>query len=79
MTDVYPPAAVMSIVTPDAPTSVRAASCDQVQFFAGPDAAAPWLSRHPGATVVTVADAHRLAQPLAHALLHDDPDPSSCR
>lgn len=75
---VEPPCAVVSIVTPDAPASVRTAFCDQVHFFAGPAAAEPWLAEHPGASVVPAAEAHRLAQPLAQALLDDDPGPARC-
>ena len=69
VSDVEPPGAVVSIVTADAPTSLRAAFCDQVHFFVDGAAAAPWLADHPGASVVPVAEAHRLAQPLAQALL----------
>jgi len=78
ISDVEPPGAVVSIVTPDAPASVRAAFCDQVHFFASPAAAAPWLAEHPGASVVPAAQAHRLAQPLALALHDDDPGPACC-
>ncbi|WP_456045472.1 organomercurial lyase [Streptomyces parvus] len=45
------------MVTPDAPTSVRAAFCNQVHFFASADAAKDWLTEHPDAQVVPVADA----------------------
>lgn len=73
-----PPGAVVSIVTPDAPASVRAAFCHQVHFFAGPEAAAPWLVKHPEAVVVGVQEAYRLAQPLVHALLDSDGSASFC-
>lgn len=72
-----PPGAVVSLVTPDAPASVRAAFCHQVHFFASGDAAAPWLADHPEATVVGVREGHRLAQPLVQALLGSD-GPASC-
>jgi alkylmercury lyase len=78
VSDVEPSGAVVSIVTPDAPASVRAAFCDQVHFFANAAAAAPWLAEHPGASAVPAAQAHRLAQPLAQALLDEGPGPACC-
>jgi Alkylmercury lyase. len=41
-----------------------AAFCDQVHLFTGAHAAGPWLDRHPGISVVWVADAYRLGQQL---------------
>lgn len=72
VTHAEPATAVVSIVTPGSPASIRAAFCDQVHFFATPDAAQPWLHQHPGATVLPVADACQLGQPLTRALLADD-------
>lgn len=77
VTELRPPEAVVSIVTPDAPSSVRAAFCQQVHFFASRDAAASWLAEHPEAVVVGVEDGYRLAQPLVQALLTGD-GPASC-
>lgn len=76
---VTPATAVVSIVTPDAPASVRASFCNQVHFFASADAARGWLDAHPGATVVSVADAYTLGRPLAQRLLTGDTPPAcSC-
>ncbi|MDI3389128.1 organomercurial lyase MerB [Streptomyces sp. B-S-A8] len=63
-TDVEPATAVVSVVTPDAPASVRAAFCNQVHFFAGADAAKDWLTEHPEAEVLPVADAYDVGRPL---------------
>ncbi len=71
VTHVEPAEAVVSIVTPDAPASIRTAFCNQVHFFAGADAAESWLEQHPGASVLPVADAHALGRPLAASLLTD--------
>lgn len=77
VTELDPPEAVVSVVTPHAPASVRAAFCQQVHFFASPGAAVPWLAEHPEAVVVAVAEGYRLAQPLVQALLAGD-GPASC-
>jgi alkylmercury lyase len=69
VTELDPPDAVVSLVTPDAPASVRSAFCHQVHFFATRDAAAPWLAEHPEAVVVGVQEGFQLAQPLVQALL----------
>ena len=61
---VTPPDAVVSIVTPDETVSIRGAFCNQVHFFANADAAGPWLAEHPEATVLPVAQAFKLGQPL---------------
>ncbi|SKM29564.1 Alkylmercury (organomercurial) lyase MerB [Mycobacteroides abscessus subsp. massiliense] len=78
ITHIDPDTAVVSIVTPDAPTSIRAAFCDHVHFFATAQAAAPWLAGHPDATVLPVADAHALARPLVNALLEAATPPHCC-
>lgn len=78
VTSVEPATVVVSIVTPDAPASIRAAFCNQVHFFASPDAARDWLQEHPGATVLPVADAYELGQPLTQTLLRDDNPPACC-
>jgi alkylmercury lyase len=78
VTSVEPTTAVVSIVTPDAPASIRTAFCNQVHFFATPDAAKDWLEGHPGATVLPVSDAYQLGQPLTEALLTGDTPPSCC-
>lgn len=77
VTSVQPAGAVVSIVTPGTCSSIRAAFCDQVHFFASPEAAQPWLDQHPGATVLPVHDACQLSRPLTQTLLGDD-HPSCC-
>lgn len=62
-TAVEPATAVVSLVAPDAPTSVRESFCNQVHFFASGDAAKGWLVEHPDARVLPVADASRSASP----------------
>ncbi|MDX3204690.1 organomercurial lyase MerB [Streptomyces antibioticus] len=77
VTSVEPATAVVSIVAPDAPTSVRASFCNQVHFFATPDAGKDWLEEHPGAAVLPVADAHQLGRPLTEQLSAAD-TPTGC-
>lgn len=72
--DVDPVTAVVSIVTPDAPPSIRAAFCNQVHFFVTAADAAPWLADHPGATVVPVGAAYELGRTFVDALQRSDHD-----
>lgn len=76
ITSVDPATAVVSVVAPDAPASIRAAFCNQVHFFASADVARGWLDVHPGATVLPVADAFALGRPLAQQLLTGDTPPA---
>jgi alkylmercury lyase len=78
VTSVEPATAVVSIVTPDAPASIRSAFCSQVHFFVTPGAAKEWLAQHPGATVMPVAAARELGRPLTEALLGAGPPASCC-
>jgi len=79
VTALDPQTAVVSIVTPDAPASIRAAFCNHVHFFATREAAEPWLGDNPAATVVPVAEAYALGRPLAQSLLGSDTTPPRCR
>ena len=72
VTSIDPATAVVSIVTPDACSSIRTAFCNQVHFFASPADAQPWLDQHPGASVVSVAEAFALGGPLTQTLLTTD-------
>lgn len=76
VTSVDPATAVVSVVAPNAPASIRTAFCNQVHFFASADAAQGWLDAHPGATVLPVADAFALGRPLAQQLLTGDTPPA---
>jgi alkylmercury lyase len=62
---VEPPEAVVSVVTPDANPDIRRVFCNDVHFFATPDAAAAWLAEHPAVTLVPIADAYQLGRRLA--------------
>jgi alkylmercury lyase len=66
VTDLSPVTAVISI--PDSEeldvSRVRASCCNPGRFFASAEAAADWLTRHPGGTVLPVADAY----PRLHAI-----------
>ena len=77
ITNVEPATAVVSIVIPDHPASIRAAFCHHVHFFATREAAEPWLAENPAATVVSVADAYQLGRPLTQSLLKGT-SPSRC-
>ncbi|QGK68713.1 organomercurial lyase MerB [Allosaccharopolyspora coralli] len=69
---VEPAGAVVSLVTPGQCTSVRSAFCNQVHFFASPEAAQPWLSEHPEAAVLPVAEAFTLGRQLAEQHMGTD-------
>ncbi|MHB8295410.1 MAG: organomercurial lyase MerB [Acidimicrobiales bacterium] len=73
ITSVEPSTAVVSLVTPERPESVRSAFCNRVHFFASADAAAGWLGQNTGASVHPVAEARELAQPLVEAVLTGKP------
>ncbi|GAA4888921.1 organomercurial lyase MerB [Pseudonocardia sp. C8] len=64
VTDVDPPTAVVSLVTPEDLTSVRADFCNHVHFFTSQQAAQPWLDDDPDASVLPVTEAYDLARGL---------------
>lgn len=64
VTDIDPPEAVISLVTPGDLTSVRTAFCNHVHFFASAEAAQPWRNEHPDAAVLPIAEAYDLARGL---------------
>src|SRR6266545_1796454 len=76
VTRVDPAPAVVSIVTPDTCSSIRAAFCNQVHFFASPAAAQPWVDRHSTAVILPVAEAFALGGPLTQTLLTDTAHPA---
>ena len=73
VTHVEPATAVVSLVNPDDISSVRSAFCNQVHFFASVDDAQPWLKNQPGAEVMSVEDAYRLAGTMAANMLKQRP------
>ncbi|MQA03853.1 MAG: organomercurial lyase MerB [Streptosporangiales bacterium] len=78
ITRLDPATAVVSLVVPEQRCdSVRAAFCNQVHFFATAAAAGDWVAKHPGMTVLPVADAYRLGRPLIDGLL-DTAAPTPC-
>ncbi|GAA3573916.1 organomercurial lyase MerB [Amycolatopsis ultiminotia] len=77
VTDVEPETAVVSIVTPNDLASVRASFCNHVHFFTDTAAAQPWLSEHPGGSVLPVADAYQLGREL-DAAQDDTAEPGGC-
>lgn len=80
VTSVKPDTAVVSLVlpSPGRQAGIRAAFCNQVHFFASPQAAEGWLEEHPGMTVLPVIEAQRLGQPLVAALLEGPNSGTSC-
>ncbi len=66
---VEPASAVVSIVTPETVDDVRGAFCQYVHFFRSPEAANAWLADHPGAVIISVAEAHALGRMLARHFL----------
>ncbi|MEU2607697.1 organomercurial lyase MerB [Streptomyces albus] len=77
-TDVEPPTAVVSLITPDQPTSVRSSFCNQVHFFVSADAANDWLADHPDARVLPVTDAYEAERPVIEEIIAADPSPDCC-
>jgi alkylmercury lyase len=71
---VVPGTAVVSLVNPEDMSAVRSAFCNQVHFFASPEAAQPWLAAHPGGTVIPVAKAYQLGTTMAEALRNNTPE-----
>ncbi|MFF0522343.1 organomercurial lyase MerB [Actinomadura nitritigenes] len=72
-----PPSAVVTVVAPQRPSSLRAEFCDPGRFFASADAARPWQNAHPGMSILSVADAYEISRPLAATLTSSD-GPSVC-
>ncbi len=66
---VEPPDAVVSIVTPGETSSIRDAFCNRVHFFTSADDARDWLSDHPDAQVLPVAEAYALGRRLTEQML----------
>ena len=56
-----PATAVVSLVSPEAMHSIRSSFCNQVHYFASREDAAGWLTEHPMAQILTVADAFEAA------------------
>ncbi|GAB2883022.1 organomercurial lyase MerB [Streptomyces deserti] len=67
--NVEPASAVVSLVTPGAPASVRSSFCNQSHFFTSADAAKDWLAEHPEGRVLPVADAYETGRPLIEQVL----------
>ncbi len=66
---VEPPSAVVSVVEPKDVANIRGVSCENVHFFASPEAASRWLEKRPEATILPVEDAFRLGRLIAEDLL----------
>jgi alkylmercury lyase len=65
---VEPTHAVVSIVAARDLTNFRRVSCNNAHFFISPEAASPWLEKHPKATILSVEDAFRLGRLIAEGL-----------
>lgn len=79
VSDLDPVTAVVSIVTPEKMSSVRAAFCNPGRFFVTPDAARDWQAAHPGMNVLSVADAYLASRPLCAVLLDAGAPDACCR
>lgn len=69
VTSLEPATAVVSLVNPEQISSIRSSLCNQVHYFTSAEDAAGWLAEHPGAEVVSVADAYQLGSTLAASLI----------
>ncbi len=65
VTAVKPEKAVISIVKAPTMENIRGSFCHYVHFFTSADAAAGWLSQHPGTVLLSVAEAYHLGQMLS--------------
>jgi alkylmercury lyase len=65
---VEPSTAVVSIVPRPHGSSIRASFCNHIHFFASIDAAQQWVTEHPEASLVPVADAQEHGRDLIEAL-----------
>jgi alkylmercury lyase len=70
-----PSTAVVSLVMPEQTSSVRTAFCNPGRYFATPDAARDWESKHPGMELLSVADAYRASRSLSEMLLDENTPP----
>jgi alkylmercury lyase len=70
-----PATAVVSLVTPEQMSSVRTAFCNPSRYFATPDAARGWQSKHPRMELLSVADAYCASRPLSEMLLDENTPP----
>jgi alkylmercury lyase len=66
-----PSTAIVSLVMPEQMSSVRTAFCNPSRYFATPDAARDWQSKHPGMELLSVVEAHCASRPLSQMLLDD--------
>ncbi len=62
-----PPTAVVSIVLPEDSCNLRGSFCNEVHFFRSRDVAQGWLNDHPGAVILSVADAFEVGRTLNDA------------
>ena len=69
VTSVEPATAVVSLVSPEAMHSIRSSFCNQVHYFASREDAAGWLTEHPMAQILTVADAFEVGSTLITEML----------
>lgn len=78
--DLQPSTAVVSIADPNQldTKAVRATGCNLQHFFAAAEAAREWRSRHPGMTVLPVAEAYTIMRPVAEAMLGAEGSSSCC-
>lgn len=66
-----PCGATMSLKLPGSIDDIRTAFCCHVHFFVSREAGEAWCSQRPGAAIVSVEDAFRLGQDIAHQLTTD--------
>jgi alkylmercury lyase len=76
VTSLEPATAVVSLIAPTTGTSIRPGFCNQVHYFASPEAAADWAGRFPDSTLLAVTDAYQFATTLAARLLDQAQHPT---
>ncbi|MGH8808665.1 MAG: organomercurial lyase MerB, partial [Noviherbaspirillum sp.] len=72
-----PAGVTVSLLPPGAMNDIRSSFCCHVHFFASRRAGEDWLLQNPGAEIVSVEDAFRLGQGIAHQLAKDAEVPPS--
>jgi alkylmercury lyase len=69
VTSVEPATAVVSLVDTEGTMSIRSSFCNQVHYFTSAEDATGWLTAHPDAQVLPVADAFKLGRDVTTGML----------
>jgi alkylmercury lyase len=65
VTGLEPATAVVTVLNPEEPGSIRSSFCNQVHFFTDPEDSRDWLAEHPAGQALPVTEAYALGRSLA--------------